>query len=128
MTSQLKHEAESCILQFTKDESGRYVFSGQFSSKLEKLFFSKLKDAIDVFVPQEHNSICIVIGSCFPKDNLLLDFKDNMYFPKKLSSLIESKPALKYILNEDDIDIDINYLNQMFNNAFWNKKDFEDFS
>ena len=104
--------------QFTKDESGHYVFSGQFSSKLEKLFFSKLRDAIDNFAPVESNSLCIVIGSCYPKDNLLLSFKDNRYFPKKLSGLIESRPALKYILKEDDIDVDIGCLNQMFNGSF----------
>jgi len=60
----------------------------------------------------------IVIGSCYPKDNLLLDFKDDKYFPRKLASLIENRPSLKWLLSETDIEIDIDLMNELFIDVF----------
>lgn len=64
------------------------------------------------------NDVLLVIGSCYPKDNLLLDFKDASYFPKKLSNLISSKPALKWLIAEKDIKMDIDLLNELFIDIF----------
>lgn len=35
------------------------------------------------------DGILLVIGACYPKDNLLLKFKDDCYFPSKLAKAIE---------------------------------------
>ena len=64
------------------------------------------------------NGIFLVIGSCYPKDNLLLEFKDDNYFPRKLSNLIDSKPSLKWLLKEKDIEIDIDLFNEAFISIF----------
>lgn len=73
-------------------------------------------DEVDV------NDVLVVIGSCYPKDNILLDFKDDSYFPKKLSSYISNHPTVKWVLSEKDIDIDIDAFNEslvsIFNDMF----------
>jgi len=72
-----------------------YVLSSNISkSKLEKilkeLFINELKLIVkewDILNPKYY----IIIGSCLPKDNILLNFrKENEYFSDKLSNLIYS--------------------------------------
>lgn len=60
----------------------------------------------------------IIIGSCWPIDNLLLVWKDRSYFPKKLEALVMEKPTVKYLLREKDICVDIEALNDIFNGTF----------
>lgn len=59
-----------------------------------------------------------IIGSCLPKDNILLDYTDRGYFPQKLTSMINSDYCMKYSLREDDIDIDITKFNCIFEDVF----------
>lgn len=64
------------------------------------------------------DDILLVIGACYPKDNLLLKFKDDCYFPSKLARVIKQKPAVKWLLAEPDIEVDIDLLNEVFNSIF----------
>lgn len=110
---------------FTK-EDGKYIL-GMNSSKsslkstLERCIAIAAKSTVstdDVDV----KDVLVVIGSCYPKDNMLLDFKDESYFPKKLDMYISKHPTVKWILAEKDIDIDIDafneYLVSIFNEMF----------
>lgn len=61
----------------------------------------------------------IIIGSCSPYDNLFLEYRKNSdYFPQKLIKYVESNSCRKYILREDDIDIDIKMFNEIFEEIF----------
>lgn len=68
----------------------------------------------------------VIIGSCFPKDNILLRYKDNTYFPKKLDKLLSSEYQIKYLIKETDIKLNIVEINSIiidiFNELFDNKK------
>lgn len=104
---------------FTKDQD-RYVFGLNVS---KKKLYGALEECIEeclsrVMACSGKNGIFLVIGSCYPKDNLLLEFKDDNYFPRKLSNLIDSKPSLKWLLKEKDIEIDIDLFNEAFISIF----------
>ena len=76
-------------------------------------------NAIESILAQySRKDICIVIGSCYPKDNLLLEYKDTDYFPKKLEVLLHNRPALKWLMRETDIEIDIDLFNEVFMQIF----------
>ena len=106
---------------FSRDGNGMYVFSAGWSeAKLAKLFEKCLRSTmLEVVLPstQTYDKF-IVIGSCWPKDNLLLKMRNGSYFPSKLEKLIVEKPSVKYLLREKDICIDIEMLNNIFINAF----------
>ena len=67
-----------------------------------------------------------IIGACEPSKNILLQFKDDKYFPEKLNKIINSEFQLKYILKEKDIKIDLVRFNEMaidlFNKLFTNER------
>ena len=113
---------------FMKNEAGEYVFCGGWSaSKLDKMFCGCLREAVgEIAEPcTKTYDKYVIIGSCWPKDNLLLKFKDDCYFPKKLEHLLESRPNIKYLLRENDIAVDIEMLNNaivsIFNRMFKSK-------
>lgn len=108
---------------FFKKDCEKYVLGLNASkSKLYQIVCMCIDKSINALtVDSSRDDVYLVIGSCYPKDNLLLDFKDESYFPKKLSALIVDKPALKWLLVENDIEIDIDLFNEMFVNAFNDK-------
>lgn len=111
-----------CGDMFTR-EHGKYVLSLSISKKrledaLEKLVDKEIESIIEQY---SKDDVFLVIGSCYPKDNLLLKLKDHCYFPGKLSKLIDSRPTLKWLLVEEDIEIDIDLFNELFIKIF-NKK------
>ena len=59
-----------------------------------------------------------MIGSCYPKDNLLLEFKDDSFFPARLSKMLEDKPSIKWLMRESDIEIDISLFNELLIDIF----------
>lgn len=97
--------------------NGQYVLSKDLSVyKLVKLFKKYILEVLlentkpfDIL----HPTYYLIIGGCMPKNNLLLEFKDNKYFPKKLDKFIHSDYNIKYLLKEKDIKIDL----IRFNNA-----------
>lgn len=104
-----------------KRDNGKYVFG--FNSSNKKLQ-SEIEKCLDTCIDEIMSSSCgkndifLIIGSCYPKDNLLLSFKDDKYFPVKLAKTIEERPALKWILSENDIEIDIDMFNAIFMDIF----------
>lgn len=114
---------------FTKDGEN-YVLSKGFSmSLLQKTFAQYLKDEllkhikpISILEPNFY----FIIGACEPSKNILLQFKDDKYFPEKLNKIINSEFQLKYILKEKDIKIDLVRFNEMaidlFNKLFTNER------
>lgn len=74
------------------------------ASILKKLVIQELKNVVTKH-DKLHPEYYLVIGSCVPEDNLLLEFRDSKHFPEKLDMLV--KTGLKYLLREKDIDIDI---------------------
>lgn len=91
-------------------ENNMYIFSGNFSkSKLEGIFKTYISNAIkqlakpwNIFEP----TYFFLIGSCLPKNNLLLKYSDKSKFPKSLQKIIDSPFQIKWILKEQDIRID----------------------
>ena len=89
----------------------RYVLSKKIGktkllSMFKRLIFLELQQLITKY-DRLHPNYYFIIGSCLPKNNLLLNFKDDKYFPKKLSKLLSSEYNIKYLLKEKDIDINI---------------------
>lgn len=106
---------------FSKSSDGRYVFSAGWSAlKLAKAFEQCLRDTMLEFIKPSTVSYdkFIVIGSCWPKDNLLLKLRDSSYFPVKLDKMIKDKPGIKYLLKEKDICIDTELINSIFIDTF----------
>ena len=116
---------ENCFVK----QNDSYILSKSFTK-------STLKKNLEICISQNIKDIImsssktydkyILIGSCYPKDNLILSFKTNSYFPKKLEELLEKKPTLKWILKEHDIKIDIDAMNsilvEIFNEMFTKEK------
>ena len=63
----------------------------------------------------------IVIGACYPANNILLSISKNE-FPNNLHRILTEKPDIKYVLKESDILIDIDMFNsiaiEVFNEIF----------
>lgn len=103
--------------QFQKDGSF-YVFTENWTQhRIQKVFSQYLSLELQhLAVPYSFQApdYYIVIGSCTPKDNILLSGKMlQLYFPKKLDKIISGDAQLKYFLKERDIKLDI----QLFNSA-----------
>lgn len=64
------------------------------------------------------NDKLIIIGSCFPLENMIMQFKDESYFPKKLDDAMREKPYVKWILRERDIIIDAAAINWQLTKTF----------
>ena len=91
-------------------QDNRYVLAKSFTTKqLAKIFENTVANELKkVIVPYSAASPAyfVIIGSCMPKDNILLKFNDLNSFPVKLSKLISSDYGIKYVLKEKDIVID----------------------
>lgn len=112
-----------CNDLFAKQPDGTYLFSsGASRLKLKKFFKVAIEHKIKALAKPwsiEDPSCLVVIGSCFPRDNILLDFRDKSeYFPKKVLRVLEVKPTLKWILREKDVKVDISILNELFLELF----------
>lgn len=108
---------------FIREDDGTYVFSaGWNEAKMSKILETCIRDTMLEFIAPstKTNDKFIVISSCWPKDNMLLKFKNGAYFPKKLEMLVNEKPDIKYFLREKDICIDMTSLNRIFM-QFFNK-------
>lgn len=102
-------------------ENDRYIFSaGMSKTKLKTILEQYVVDAINQINSEvvNKNDYLIVIGSCYPINHLLLQFKDDEYFPKKLQSILDNKPSLKWILREKNIEIDIDLINEILIDIF----------
>lgn len=96
-----------------------------------KIFSEYLKDELlKLIKPYSllEPNFYLIIGACMPKDNLLLQYKDER-FPKKLEAVIEKNAQLKYILKEHDIKIDIGKFNHaaicLFEKLFKSRREVE---
>ena len=112
---------------FTKENDKYVLCSNTSKSKIRRI----LEKCISLSFSELTNSCCandvfVVIGSCWPCNNLLLEFKDDKYFPKRLSKILLDRPNIKWLFSEPDIEIDISSINEMFvslfNDAFNDKK------
>ena len=106
----------SCFENAFRKDGSKYVLSlSTTKHKLYSMLCQCIDNTIDKALSQKKKKdICIVIGSCYPKDNLLLEYKDSDYFPKKLEVLLHNRPALKWLMRETDIEIDIDLFNEVF--------------
>ena len=123
-----KNLLDNCFARYFKDfnddfiqENGIYVFNGSYSVfHLKKIFREYLCDELKKYV--KPNSVVgadysFIIGSCIPKDNILLDIQTG-YFPEKLKKIINSNYNIKYFLKEKDIKIDLVFFNTMLEDMF----------
>ena len=127
----MKHFFDEYNDSFTK-QNDIYIFSLNASK-------SQLKSIFEKMIGLELQSICqndtvtndkyVLIGSCYPKDSILLDFKEDSYIPKKIELSIKDKPQLKWLLKEKGISIDIDSINEtlisIFNDMFNDQKKIE---
>ena len=130
-----KHLLDDAMLQFfneynnsfSKNENNQYVFIDdmsvfKFKKSLQQLLLQSLTKYAQP-VKTIKNDIYLIIGSCFPVDNILYTTRDlSQYFPAKLCRYINQNPTIKYLLREHDILFDNNMLNSsaidIFNSLF----------
>ena len=108
---------------FSKTSSSRYVFSsGASRESLKKTFKQIIVEVIEELVEPwslETPSWLILLGGCYPKNNIILKHRDPKdYFPAKLEKILETMPSVKWILAEKDIDVDLELFNEIFNEVF----------
>lgn len=100
-----------------------YVFSGSMTrtmlmKRMKVFVLSELGKYIEPYSVLNPNHY-FIIGSCFPKDNILLSrASESRYFPEKLKRLIQRPDNIKYILKEKDIKIDIEMFNCVLEDIF----------
>lgn len=119
------HLNEDCFVKC----NDKYVLSKNFTRQalkkmLEECVSCRLKSLV---VPSSKtNDKYILIGSCYPRDNMILKFKTKAYFPKKLDDILSKMPTLKWVMKEHDIEVDISLVNDIlvetFNEMFTNDK------
>lgn len=109
---------------------GNYVFSAECDAqKLASILKKTIVETLlktTVKYDRLKPTYYLIIGSCMPKDNMLLKFKDMQYFPQKLDKVLQSSVQLKYLLKEKDIKIDPVLMNNaciMIFNEFFTKKE-----
>lgn len=108
---------------FSKTSASRYVFSSDASRESLKKTFKRIIieviEELDEPWSIESPSWLVLLGGCYPKNNIILKHRDSKdYFPAKLEKTLEMKPAVKWILAEKDIDIDLELFNEIFNEVF----------
>lgn len=125
-----KNALDSCLARFvrlhedsfTRADDGRYVQSRGFSKDtLKKEFRALLKSEFDEYMlpfDVENPRYYFVIGGCSPRDNMLLRYRTECRLPKKLSEIVYSDRRLKYVMREQDIVLDMQELNQVFDELF----------
>ena len=89
------------------------------ASKLKRVFREYVCDEIRKHIAPSSltcTDCSFIIGSCLPKRNLLLDL--NCKLPAKLQKLIDADYAVKYVLKEKDIKIDLVQFNSVFEDLF----------
>ena len=104
---------------FTRQENGEYVFSNGVSEQtLKKIFLGYVKDELGQIVSGYKNSspeFYFILGSCFPGENILLEFGGRA---PKLRKLIEIIPDVTYFLKESDIRMDMRMVNSALDGIF----------
>ena len=105
---------------FKKDGNAYVLGLNASKTKLQQEVETCIDTALSSIISKfgDKDDVFLVIGSCYPKDNLLLSFKDDIYFPKKLSALIAENPALKWLMVEKDVEIGIDLFNELAMNVF----------
>ena len=111
-------------LSFSKSSDGSsYIFSSSMSRVALKDYFLKTAKQ-EIFKIVEPWTIAspswwIVIGSCYPSKNLILDYRlTNEYFPSKLAKFLEKHPTTRWIIRESGIDLDIDLINEILWEVF----------
>lgn len=108
----------------------QYVFSGRISrtalkKKLTSYFIEELSPLVEDYDVLKPN-FYFVIGSCFPCDNMLLSHvPENSRFLEKIRMFVTQHPNIKYAMKENDIRIDDEMFNCVFEdifNKFFNDK------
>ena len=122
-----KHLADSVLFSyfresdFTREDGGYALVETKRESTvkaiLDGLIVQKLKDLVepwDIMKPKHY----LVIGSCFPKDNLILDFLNGIYLPESLLPFVSKESHIKYIFREKDLLADTVLFNKMLTDIF----------
>ena len=107
---------------FSKDRD-LYVFSSEITRVgMKKLLKDLVIETVENIVPSwkiDNPEYWFLIGGCFPKDSLVLKYRDKEdYFPAKLNALLGKKPDIRWVLAENDIKLDIDLLNTLFSEIF----------
>jgi len=94
-----------------KNVDGQYVLAKDISSsKLSRTFKNSILKSLSVNIIKYDRlkpTYYIILGSCMPKDNLLLKCKNDKCFPEKLNKVINADFQVKYLLKEKDIKLDL---------------------
>ena len=113
------------ISLFEKDfikQGDDFVLSSSLSrSRLKKIFVELLTEELKKNVKAWNVSephYFLIIGACYPKQNLLLKYSNGSYFPEKLKKLLSSELSLKYLVREKDVKIDLLKFNEIFVEIF----------
>jgi len=107
---------------FARDD-GKYVFSSTVSRKrikneLEHDISSEISGYAGGFSVEKPEYL-IVIGSCFPRSNILLkNLPHGVYIPEKLMRYMEEHPDVRYFHREKDLKFDDESMNCVFEELF----------
>ena len=106
---------------FVRD-GNKYIFSKSISRSelydmMQQIIVTTIKDTIEPYDVSDLKYY-FIIGACYPKDNLLLNYRYDAYFPMKLSKIIYADKSPKYILRERDIVIDMYEMSNVFIDIF----------
>ena len=108
--------------RFVRSDDGAFVFSGKISFKmLEKTFEAYMRTELERYVPifsASQPEFLIVIGSCTPGDNFVLEKIADGDSQRKLKKLIDIAPDIRYFLLESDISLDMRLFNSVFDKIF----------
>ena len=108
--------------EFTRD-GGSYVFSSVVSRKrlgdeLERDIVAEISRHVGGFSVSKPEYL-IVIGSCFPRSNILLKhLPSGVYIPERLKRYMEEHPDVKYFHRERDLKFDDESMNCIFEETF----------
>lgn len=106
--------------QFSKID-GEYVFCGDISKNKLRIYFRKLIiEELERFTTQfsvTNPNYYFIIGSCYPKNNILLDYNTDNSIPAKIREKLKDLDN-KYILKERDIRLDMDIFNSIFEDIF----------
>lgn len=124
-----KNILDVVLARFVRDNNNLFVKEGDSYILGSDTAYSSMKKTLTLYIVDElknyispfsleNRDYYFIIGSCNPCDNILLKFKDDRYFPEKLTRLINSDYPVKYVLKEKDIKLNLVRMNQIFVEIF----------
>lgn len=124
-----KNILNNCFVKFFKDfnndfskEGDIYIYANTLPKpKLQEIFTTYIVDELKGYITTKSMiapNYYFIIGGCYPAKNILLDVREDEYFPEKLTAFISSDYPVKYVLKEKDLRLDLVLFNDIVDKIF----------